>query len=111
MMIKLNKIMLAGGREVVLRDLQPLMFAAGASASMAGHYLTSGGRETVSDWHMIRDLEMDYRPPGAERPPNEFERLAGRLPEPTAANIRAGGAEVHGGNRNRSLPVLNAPVK
>lgn len=106
-----KEIMLAGGREVVLRDLQPLMFAAGASASMAGHYLTSGGRETVSDWHMIRDLEMDYRPPGAERPPNEFERLAGRLPEPTAANIRAGGAEVHGGNRNRSLPVLNAPIK
>ena len=105
------EIMLAGGREVVLRDLQPLMFAAGASASMAGHYLTSGGRDTTSDWHMIRDLEMDYRPPGADRPPAELDRLAGRLPEPTAANIRTGGPEVHGGNRNRSLPVLTAPVK
>ncbi len=106
-----TEIMLAGGREVVLRDLQPLMFAAGASASMAGHYLTSGGRDTTSDWHMIRDLEMDYRPVGAERPPAEQERLAGRLPEPTAANIRTGGPEVHGGNRNRSLPVLTATVK
>lgn len=107
-----KEIMLAGGREVVLRDLQPLMFAAGASASMAGHYLTSGGRDTASDWHMIRDLEMDYRPPGAARPPQELDRLSGRLPEPTAANIRAGGPEVHSGNRgNGSLPVLNAPVK
>ena len=93
-------------------QLPYLMFAAGASASMAGHYLTSGGRETVSDWHMIRDLEMDYRPPGAARPPSELERLAGRLPEPTAANIRGSGAEVHAGrNRNRSLPVLDAQSK
>ena len=103
-----KEIMLAGGREVNLRDLQPLMFVAGASASMAGHYLTSGGRETSSDWRMIKDLEMDYVPPGRARPEGEQDRLAGRLPEPTAANIRGTGVERHG---RQSLPVLSAPVK
>jgi biotin synthase len=103
-----KEIMLAGGREVNLRDLQPLMFLAGASASMAGHYLTSGGRETSSDWRMIRDLEMDYVPPGGARPDGELDRLEGRLPEPTAANIRGAGVERE---RRQSLPVLSAPVK
>jgi len=103
-----KEIMLAGGREVNLRDLQPLMFVAGASASMAGHYLTSGGRETSSDWRMIHDLEMDYVPPGRARPEGELDRLAGRLPEPTAANIRGSGVERVG---RQSLPVLSAPVK
>lgn len=105
-----KEIMLAGGREVNLRDLQPLMYVAGASASMAGHYLTSGGRDTSSDWRMIRDLEMDYVPPGRPRPPGETARLLGDLPEPTAANIRDLGPEVHPVG-NRSLPVLSAPVK
>jgi biotin synthase len=74
-----KEIMVAGGREVNLRDLQGLMFVAGASATMAGSYLTSTGRATADDWQMIRDLEMDYRPPGAERPPGEAETLAKRL--------------------------------
>jgi len=66
-----KEIMVAGGREVTLRELQPLMFVAGASATMAGHYLTSEGRSTSDDWTMIHDLEMDYVPPGAPRPPGE----------------------------------------
>ncbi|MCO4768520.1 MAG: biotin synthase BioB [Deltaproteobacteria bacterium] len=104
-----KEIMLAGGREVNLRDLQPLMYVAGASASMAGHYLTSGGRETSSDWRMIRDLEMDYVPPGRARPEGEMDRLAGRLPEPTAANVRRREDGVAAGSL--ALPVLSAPVK
>jgi len=104
-----KEIMLAGGREVNLRDLQPLMYVAGASASMAGHYLTSGGRDTASDWHMIRDLEMDYVPPGRARPEGEDARLAGQLPEPTAANVRSRGQGVAAGSL--ALPVLSAPVK
>ncbi len=111
-----KEIMLAGGREVNLRDLQPLMYVAGASASMAGHYLTSGGRETSSDWRMIRDLEMDYVPPGRERPPHEMDRLAGRLGEPTAANVRSHGGKVDTREQgvaagNLALPVLSVPVK
>jgi biotin synthase len=66
-----KEIMVAGGREVTLRELQPLMFVAGASATMAGHYLTSEGRSTADDWTMIRDLELDYVPPGAPRPADE----------------------------------------
>ena len=72
-----KEVMLAGGREVNLRDLQPLMYVAGASASMAGHYLTSTGRATSDDWRMIQDLDMDYRPPGADRPPGEQQTLNG----------------------------------
>ena len=83
-----KEVMLAGGREVNLRDLQPLMYVAGASASMAGHYLTSTGRATSDDWRMIKDLDMDYRPPGAERPPGETQALSG-VPERAEA-VRRG---------------------
>jgi biotin synthase len=83
-----KEVMLAGGREVNLRDLQPLMYVAGASASMAGHYLTSTGRATSDDWRMIKDLDMDYRPPGAARPPGEEQTLAGTAPD--GAAIRRG---------------------
>lgn len=63
-----KEIMVAGGREVTLRELQPLMFVAGASATMAGHYLTSQGRSSADDHRMIEDLELDWVPPGQERP-------------------------------------------
>ena len=76
-----KELMVAGGREVNLRDLQPLMFVAGASATMAGHYLTSTGRSTRDDWQMIKDLDMDYRPEGAARPPGEDATLSGAPPE------------------------------
>ena len=96
-----KEIMVAGGREVCLRDLQPLMFQAGASATMAGHYLTSGGRSTADDWRMISDLEMDYRPEGAPRPPGEARTLSGE-PAPTEEALSPG--QVRGGLR---LPVLD----
>ncbi len=54
-----QEIMVAGGRELNLRELQPLMFLAGASATMAGSYLTSSGRRAEDDWKMIRDLGLD----------------------------------------------------
>ncbi len=94
-----KEIMVAGGREVTLRDLQPLMFVAGASATMAGHYLTSSGRRTADDWTMIRDLEMDYREPGQARPPHEQRTLGIEPPtEDDASAIR----------RGVRFPVLNA---
>ena len=52
-------LMVAGGREVNLRQLQPLMFAAGADATMAGAYLTSGGNAGTDDLDMIRQLGLD----------------------------------------------------
>lgn len=98
-----KEIMVAGGREVNLRDLQPLMFVAGASATMAGHYLTSSGRSTADDWQMIRDLEMDYRPPGAERPPGETELLSR-----AAGNNSADPAPTTAMSKGVRFPVLDA---
>jgi len=48
----------AGGREVVLRNLQPLALLAGANALITGNYLTTPGRLAKEDLQMIRDLNM-----------------------------------------------------
>ena len=49
-------IIVCGGREVNLRDLQSLIFAAGANGMMIGNYLTTPGREPKDDLRMIKDL-------------------------------------------------------
>lgn len=49
-------IIVCGGREVNLRDLQSLIFAAGANGVMIGNYLTTPGREPEEDLRMIKDL-------------------------------------------------------
>jgi len=51
-------ITMAGGRERNLRDLQCLMFAAGADGCLIGHYLTTPGRRPQEDLAMIRDLGL-----------------------------------------------------
>lgn len=53
-----RELMVAGGREVNLRELQPLMFIAGASATMVGNYLTTPGADPKRDLQMIRDLGL-----------------------------------------------------
>ena len=53
-----NILICAGGREVVLRDLQPLALLAGANALITGNYLTTPGRSAKEDLQMIRDLNM-----------------------------------------------------
>lgn len=52
-------IALAGGRERNLRDLQCLMFLAGADACLIGNYLTTQGRRAEEDLTMIRDLGLE----------------------------------------------------
>jgi biotin synthase len=52
-------IMLAGGRTVNLRDLQGLMFMAGASALMVGNYLTTPNQPVERDLQMLKDLGLD----------------------------------------------------
>lgn len=47
-----------GGREVNLRELQSMIFYAGANGMMVGGYLTTGGRNVHTDLHMIRDLGL-----------------------------------------------------
>jgi len=52
-----------GGREVNLRDLQALIFMAGASAVMIGNYLTTAGRPAELDRQMLHDLQLNLAPP------------------------------------------------
>lgn len=54
-----QEIMVAGGRVVTLRDLQSLIFMAGASALMVGNYLTTLNQPVEKDLQMIRDLGLD----------------------------------------------------
>ncbi len=54
-----QEIKVAGGRTVNLRDLQSLIFLAGASALMVGNYLTTLNQPVEKDLQMIRDLGLD----------------------------------------------------
>lgn len=56
-----HEIVICGGREVNLRDLQSWIYYAGASGSMTGNYLTTKGRGYKQDLMMLKDLDIDYR--------------------------------------------------
>lgn len=58
LMLPKTDIVVCGGRQVNLRDLQPLIFAAGANGMMIGNYLTTPGREPNDDLHMLADLGL-----------------------------------------------------
>ncbi len=53
-----KNIMVMGGREKVLKDLQSWIFFAGASGMLLGNYLTTKGRSTKDDLAMISDLGL-----------------------------------------------------
>ena len=50
---------MAGGRTLNLRDLQSLIFMAGASALMVGNYLTTLNQPVEKDLQMLKDLGLD----------------------------------------------------
>jgi biotin synthase len=54
-----QEIMVAGGRTVNLRDMQSMVFHAGASALMVGNYLTTLNQPVERDLQMIKDLGLD----------------------------------------------------
>jgi biotin synthase len=54
-----QEITIAGGRTVNLRDLQSLIFMAGASGLMVGNYLTTPNQPVEKDLQMIKDLGLD----------------------------------------------------
>lgn len=54
------EIRIAGGRQF-LRDLQAMIFMAGASGIMIGDYLTTKGRKVEDDLQMLRDLGVGAR--------------------------------------------------
>jgi len=59
-----QEILVCGGRGVVLRSLQPLVFAAGANGIMTGNYLTTPGQAVEQDLMMLEDwgLRLEERP-------------------------------------------------
>jgi biotin synthase len=48
------------GREAHLRDLQAMIFAAGAGAMMVGNYLTQDGRPASQDLQLLEDLGLTW---------------------------------------------------
>jgi len=73
-------IKLAGGRERNLRDLQSLMFLAGADSCLVGNYLTTAGRPAEEDLAMIRDLGLEPARAASPIPvrPLRADRMAAR---------------------------------
>lgn len=53
-------IIVAGGREKNLRDLQSYIFAAGANGIIGGDYLTTKGRSILEDVQMVNDLGYKF---------------------------------------------------
>ena len=54
-----QEITVAGGRTVNLRDVQSLVFLAGASGLMVGNYLTTLNQPVEKDLQMLKDLGLD----------------------------------------------------
>ncbi|MFA4910880.1 MAG: biotin synthase BioB [Desulfobacteria bacterium] len=58
-------IRVCGGRQRNLRGIQPLMYLAGANATMIGNYLTTSGSDPREDLQLIEDLML--APQGGNR--------------------------------------------
>jgi biotin synthase len=76
-----QEIMVAGGRTVNLRDLQSMIFSAGASALMVGNYLTTLNQPVEKDLQMLKDLGLD--------PDWDKHDFADQEEEPTAEPVAA----------------------
>ncbi|MCL1971897.1 MAG: biotin synthase BioB [Endomicrobia bacterium] len=59
LILQKQDIIICGGREINLRDLQSMIFAAGANGMMSGGYLTTDGRNIEKDIQMIKDLGLE----------------------------------------------------
>ena len=53
-----ERIMVAGGRELMFGERQGEIFSAGANAIVIGNYLTTKGRDRHTDLQMLRDLGL-----------------------------------------------------
>ncbi len=54
-----ERIMIAGGRELMFGDRQQEIFQAGANSIVIGNYLTTQGRDKNSDLEMLSELGLD----------------------------------------------------
>jgi biotin synthase len=85
----------AGGREVVLRDLQAMGLLAGANGLIVGNYLTTTGRAAAEDRQMLVDLEMPVA-----------RNAGGRPSAPISFRLGVGSAEP--GDASRGTPAAAA---
>ena len=53
-----KEIIICGGRELNLRQLQNFMFVAGATGTIVGNYLTTKGRTPEADKELVEDMEL-----------------------------------------------------
>ncbi len=54
-----NRIMVAGGRELMFGSRQEEIFTYGANSIVIGNYLTTSGREAHSDLQMLQSLNLE----------------------------------------------------
>lgn len=54
-----QRIMVAGGREMMFKDRQNEIFSYGANAIVVGNYLTTNGRVVSKDLEMLKDLDLE----------------------------------------------------
>jgi len=59
MILPAKRIIICGGRERNLRELQSWIFFAGASGIMIGAYLTTSGRDEARDHMLLKDLGLE----------------------------------------------------
>lgn len=60
LVLPLQDLKVAGGREPNLRDLQSWIFYVGATSALIGNYLATAGRPNEEDLRMIEDLELSW---------------------------------------------------
>jgi biotin synthase len=58
-----KSLIICGGREVNLGELQDQVFLAGADSLMIGDYLTTKGRSAAADLQMLKDKGLEPGPP------------------------------------------------
>ncbi|RKY20709.1 MAG: biotin synthase BioB [Planctomycetota bacterium] len=75
LMLPRHHIMVAGGREVVLGEMVERMYEAGASATMVGDYLTTGGTPAADDLALLDRQGLQARGRAVQPGPGRAARL------------------------------------
>ena len=55
-----KEILVCGGRDAILKSLQPFLFSAGADGIMTGNYLTTPGNGVAEDQAILEDLNLSW---------------------------------------------------
>ncbi|PLY13187.1 biotin synthase [Sulfurimonas sp. CVO] len=59
MIVDADRIMVAGGRELMFKDRQSEIFSYGANSIVVGNYLTTSGRAVNKDLEMLHSLNLE----------------------------------------------------